>query len=111
MTTKRKDRIDPVAGNGILSRRVFLGKTLAAGSTGFVLSTASAEPLTIPTWSKVPGPGFTPYGQPSHFEDKLVRAALTPPNPPTPGVGTARTPLHLLDGTITPSGLHFERSH
>ena len=23
----------------------------------------------------------------------------------------ARTPLHLLDGMITPSGLHFERSH
>ncbi len=22
-----------------------------------------------------------------------------------------RTPLHLLDGMITPSGLHFERSH
>src|SRR5207248_5138074 len=52
-----------------------------------------------------------PYGQPSRFEEKVVRAILSPPNPPTPGVGTARTPLHLLDGTITPSGLHFERSH
>ena len=34
-----------------------------------------------------------------------------PPNPATQGVGAARTPLHLLDGMITPSGLHFERSH
>ena len=40
-----------------------------------------------------------------------MRAILSPPNPPLPGVGTARTPLHLLDGMITPSGLHFERSH
>ena len=29
----------------------------------------------------------------------------------TVGIGTARTPLHLLDGMMTPSGLHFERSH
>ena len=52
---------------------------------------------------KVPGAGFAGYGQPSRFEDKVVRAILSPPNPPTPGVGTARTPLHLLDGMITPS--------
>ena len=60
---------------------------------------------------KVPGAGFTGYGQPSRFEDKVVRAILAPPNPATQGVGTARTPLHLLEGIITPSGLHFERSH
>jgi sulfane dehydrogenase subunit SoxC len=40
-----------------------------------------------------------------------VRAIPALPNPATQGVGTARTPLHLLDGIITPSGLHFERSH
>ena len=27
------------------------------------------------------------------------------------GIGVARTPLQLLNGTITPNGLHFERSH
>ena len=58
---------------------------------------------------KEPGAGFAPYGQPSRFEDKVAR--VIPPNPPLPGIGTARTPLHLLDGMITPSGLHFERSH
>jgi sulfane dehydrogenase subunit SoxC len=102
---------DPAAGNGILSRRIFLQEALIAGSAGLAVSSASAEPLTVPTWMKVPGAGFAGYGQPSRFEDKVVRAILSPPNPPTPGVGTARTPLHLLDGTITPSGLHFERSH
>jgi sulfane dehydrogenase subunit SoxC len=102
---------DPAAGNGILSRRVFLQGAFVAGSAGLALSSASAEPLSVPTWMKVPGAGFARYGQPSHFEDKVARAILSPPNPPTPGVGTARTPLHLLDGVITPSGLHFERSH
>jgi sulfane dehydrogenase subunit SoxC len=58
---------------------------------------------------KVPGPGFAGYGQPSRFESKVVKVFLPPPA--TPGVGASRTPLHLLEGMITPSGLHFERSH
>ena len=33
------------------------------------------------------------------------------PNPATEGIGAARTPLQLLNGTITPNGLHFDRSH
>ena len=101
----------PAAGNGILSRRVFLQGALVAGGGGIGLSSASAEPLVVPTWMKVPGAGFNGYGQPSRFEDQVIRAVLSPPNPPLLGVGTARTPLHLLDGIITPSGLHFERSH
>jgi sulfane dehydrogenase subunit SoxC len=38
-----------------------------------------------------------------------VRTFGNPPN--APGTGASRTPLHRLAGTITPSGLHFERSH
>src|SRR5207237_2605936 len=49
------------------------------------------------------------YGAPSRFEDKVVRVWANPPN--APGTGAARTPLHRLNGTITPNGLHFERSH
>ena len=41
-----------------------------------------------------------------------VGANISPPaNPATQGIGAARTPLQLLDGMITPNGLHFERSH
>jgi sulfane dehydrogenase subunit SoxC len=57
----------------------------------------------------VPGSPFAGYGQPSPFEDKVEHVAANPPNPP--GTGAARTLLHLLKGTITPNGLHFERSH
>jgi len=102
---------EPVAGNGILSRRVFLESALATGAATAGASAASAQPLAIEPWMKIPGTGFEGYGQPSKFESKVVRLVPPLPNPATQGVGTARTPLHLLDGIITPSGLHFERSH
>ncbi len=61
---------DPAAGNGILSRRNFLGSALIAGAASPGVSSAWAEPLTIQPWMKVPGAGFTGYGQPSRFEDE-----------------------------------------
>lgn len=103
---------EPVAGNGILGRRHFLEGTLAAGTMGAAgLGSAVAAPFTDEPWMRLPGAGFAGYGQPSRFESKVVRFIPPPPNPATPGVGPARTPLHLLEGLITPSGLHFERSH
>jgi sulfane dehydrogenase subunit SoxC len=104
---------EPAAGNGILNRRIFLERALIAGAGGAGASASSAwaEPLAVPRWSKEPGSPFTAYGQPSHYEDKVVRTLPAPANPATPGVGVSRTPHHLLDGMITPSGLHYERSH
>ena len=89
-----------------LSRR-----STVAGATGAGLSAARAEPLPVAPWMKTPGPNFVPYGQPSRFESKVVRAVAPPANPATTGIGSSRTPLHLLEGMMTPSGLHFERSH
>ena len=102
---------EPVASNGILSRRLFLEGGLVAGAAGIAAANAAAEPLVVQSWMNTPGTGFAGYGQPSRFEEKTVRLIPPPPNPATEGVGAARTPLHLLDGIITPSGLHFERSH
>src|SRR6202047_3821200 len=100
---------DPAAGKGILSRRTFLEGALVVGATGAGLSCGSAEPLTVQPWMKVPGPGFAGYGQPSLFESKVAKVFPPPPSPA--GVGASRAPLHLLEGMITPSGLHYERSH
>ena len=99
---------EPVAGNGLLDRRIFLagGAALAAGTAG---TGAQAEPLAVEPWSKTPGAGFAPYGQPSRFETKVGRVFASAPG--TTGTGASRTPHHLLDGMITPNGLHFERSH
>jgi sulfane dehydrogenase subunit SoxC len=98
-----------VAGNGLLSRRIFLESALIAGVAGAGATATRAEPLAVPAWSKAPGSPFTAYGQPSHFESKVVRTHASPAN--APGTGSARTPHQHLDGMMTPSGLHFERSH
>jgi sulfane dehydrogenase subunit SoxC len=97
---------DIVSGGGLLSRRILLTGGIAGSAFA---SSAHAQPLAVPFWMTTPGSSFTPYGQPSQFEDQVVRVAANPPN--APGTGAARTPLHRLNGTITPNGLHFERSH
>jgi sulfane dehydrogenase subunit SoxC len=109
-------RLEPAAGNGILDRRIFVQHTLLASAAGVaaapaIITAAGAEPLAIAPWMKTPGADFTAYGQPSRFENKVVRVAPPAPNPATPGIGTARTPVQLLTGMITPNGLHFDRSH
>jgi sulfane dehydrogenase subunit SoxC len=111
-----RPQLEPAAGNGILDRRIFLEGTLLAGASGIagapIASTAAgAEPLVVAPWMKTPGAELTAYGQPSRFEGKVVRNVPRPPNPATVGIGTARTPVQLLTGMITPNGLHFDRSH
>src|SRR6516162_9842516 len=91
-----------------------LGRGVAfAGAVGTCVgpsvNSAAAEPLSVPQWSKEPGAPFVGYGQPSKFEAGVARATFNPPN--EPGSGVAFAPIHLLDGMITPNGLHFERSH
>jgi len=56
-----------------------------------------------------PGAGFSPYGGPSPYEKDVVRFAA--PNRVMRDNGVSFTPLHLLEGSITPNGLHFERHH
>jgi sulfane dehydrogenase subunit SoxC len=102
---------EPSAGNGMLNRRVFLEGGLITGAVAVAPSAGKAEPLSVPRWSTEPGSSFTPYGQPSHSEKDIVRTSPPPTNPATPGIGVARTPIAALDGIVTPSGLHFERSH
>jgi sulfane dehydrogenase subunit SoxC len=98
-----------VAGGGLLDRRMLFHGALGAGA--FAATGAGAEPLAVPDWSKTPGGPFTPYGLPSKFEAKAARVWAPPANPAAPNVGASRTPHHLLDGMITPNGLHFERMH
>src|SRR5204862_725165 len=84
------------------------------GASGLLTSrtkgAAAAEPPDVPPWMKSPGAGFNEYGVPSKHESKVTRTLIRS-QPGTTGSGAARTPLEALDGTLTPSGLHFERSH
>jgi sulfane dehydrogenase subunit SoxC len=103
--------LEPVAGNGLLHRRLFLTQGVAVvGSLGLLSAQpAGAEPLAIPPWMKAPGTAMSVYGQPSRFEQGTQRVVGG-----TPGVvgnGVSFTPHERLHGTITPNSLHFERHH
>ena len=93
----------------LLDRRALLGRGIAlAGAVGTGVGTsltAAAEPLSNGPWSLAPGVPIPPYGQPSKFEQKVVRTLSNPKLEPRGSA--ARTPHHLLNGTITPNGLHF----
>src|ERR1700724_3628068 len=117
--------IEAVAGNGLLDRRALLGRgVILAGAVGTAplgsLTGAAAEPLTDAQltdaqladapltdapWSLEPGAAIGPYERPSRFENNVVRT-LNNPNG-QPGAQGARTPHHLMNGAITPNGLHF----
>jgi sulfane dehydrogenase subunit SoxC len=94
-------------------RRLLQGALLAAGNAALGGSVhAQADEVVrgnVPEWMKIPGRGFTAYGMPSEFFSKVQRLFTILPG--RPGTGTSRTPLHLLEGAITPNGLHFERHH
>ncbi len=97
------------------ARRRFLGRALAALAASGLLTrrtndAAAAEPPDVPAWMKSPGAGFNDYGAPAKYESKVTRT-FGRSQPGTTGSGAIRTPLEALEGTITPSGLHFERSH
>ncbi len=97
------------------TRRAFLTAALAGGA-GLVAGKAAAQGdpaiTELQPWSRYLGDGVDarPYGKPSRYESHVVRrnvAWLTA----DPISSVNFTPLHELDGIITPSGLCFERHH
>src|SRR5664279_2479435 len=98
------------------SRRKFL-----AGAAGLVAAGASGAaradnpknlPPNIADWTHQlgDGVGVRAYGNPSKFEKDVVRRTV-PWLTATPESSVSFTPLHQLDGIITPNGLCFERHH
>ncbi len=104
------NRTPVVAGNGLLDRRALLGRGVAfAGAmtagTATSLTSAAAEPIPVDPWSMTPGTVIPAYGQPSKYENKVIRTLTDPKGEPR--TQQARTPHQLLNGTITPNGLHY----
>src|ERR1700674_653976 len=101
-------------GKSLVDRRALLrGGLLSAGIAGASLSIAQAQEsigANAPAWMKTPGRTFSAYGEPAKSQEKVQRI-FAPGAPGRAGTGTSRTPIHLLEGTITPNGLHFERHH
>src|SRR6266851_9174638 len=108
-----KLREEFVAGNGLINRRTLLrGALFSAGFAAAGVGVAQADDTVgadAPEWIKTPGRPFSAYGTPSKWQEKVQRIFTIAPG--RAGTGVSRTPLHLLEGTITPGGLHFERHH
>ncbi|MEZ5756748.1 MAG: sulfite dehydrogenase [Emcibacteraceae bacterium] len=112
------DAADHVAKGGVLNRRLFLNSALA---TTAALATARAAYGQEAVgegqddWTLIPGSSAELYGNRSRFEEDRVKRRLTPMTDEFYNLRltkyTARTPLDHMLGTITPNGLHFERTH
>jgi sulfane dehydrogenase subunit SoxC len=109
-----------MSNNQTKNRRSFLKKSLAVGGaagSGLLAARAQArtpDPLIteVQDWNRYLGDGVDsrPYGMPSRFESDVVRrdvAWLTADSKASVNF----TPLHKLEGIITPNGLCFERHH
>ncbi len=100
------------------SRRKFVISSLAAGSAivagNSAKATGSDDPAItkLQPWASELGDGVdaSPYGKPSDFEKHVIRRNV-PWLTADPTSSVNFTPLHALDGTITPNGLCFERHH
>jgi sulfane dehydrogenase subunit SoxC len=106
---------------GSINRRDFLarggiaGAGMAAG--GLVGTSAKAAvpenlPPNLPEWSRYLGAGVddAPYGMPSKYEAEVVRRNVGWLTATTES-SVNFTPLHALNGIVTPNGLCFERHH
>ena len=70
------ERLEVIAGNGLLGRRAFLrgGAAFAAAVTGYTVArSAAAEPLKDDPWSLGMGAVTPPLQTPSRFEKHVVR--------------------------------------
>jgi sulfane dehydrogenase subunit SoxC len=95
-------------------RRGFLkqGAALVTGAASAgAAAGARAEGLAGQPWERAYGAPFDGYGQPSRFERPVMRHYLKPYGDLAPGTGAALAPIERLEGIITPSGLHSNRSH
>ena len=109
----KKALVEPVN-----SRRSFLKQGLLAGGAmvagASALRAESGDPAITETqeWAQYLGEGVDarPYGTPSEFEKHVVRRNVEWLTASTES-SVNFTPLHELDGIITPNGLCFERHH
>ena len=103
----------------ITSRRGFLaaagaGVAVAASAGKAGAQAGKSDPLIteVQDWNRQLGDGVdaAPYGKPSKFEKDTVRRNV--PWLTADAVSSINfTPIHALDGIVTPNGVCFERHH
>ncbi|WP_024337396.1 sulfite dehydrogenase [Bradyrhizobium japonicum] len=106
MDSPRQSRRSFLAAGAGVAASVLAKPALAGGGN------PANQPPNVPEWTKSLGEGVAvrPYGKPSKFEKDVVRRDvewLTASRESS----VSFTPLHELEGIITPNGLCFERHH
>jgi len=104
--------------NATLSRRSLIGGAAALGSVGLAKAATGAEanpenlPPNVSEWTPYLGAGVdaNPYGMPSPYEEHVIRRNVEWLTASTES-SVNFTPLHELEGFVTPNGLCFERHH
>ncbi|UFZ03724.1 sulfite dehydrogenase [Bradyrhizobium ontarionense] len=97
---------------GFLTAAGGLAATALASSARAGAGNLANQPPNVPEWTRTLGEGVAvrPYGKPSKFEKDVIRRDvewLTASRESS----VSFTPLHELEGIITPNGLCFERHH
>ncbi|WP_063684313.1 sulfite dehydrogenase [Bradyrhizobium stylosanthis] len=105
MDSPRQSRRSFLAAGAGVAASVLARPALAGGNP-------ANQPPNVPEWTKSLGEGVAvrPYGKPSKFEKDVIRRDvewLTASRESS----VSFTPLHELEGIITPNGLCFERHH
>src|SRR3954464_1029843 len=99
------------------SRRAVLRAGLA-GAAALAGPARAAEPNpanlppNVPDWTRMLGEGVAarPYGKRAKYEEHIARRDVSWLTA-SPQSSVSFTPLHEIDGIITPNGLCFERHH
>lgn len=113
------DATDHVAKGGLLNRRLFLNSALATTATMATMRAAYGQEDIVgegqADWTLIPGTDALEYGGRSRFEEANVKRFIIDYSQDFLDLRltkyVARTPLDHMLGVMTPSGLHFERSH
>ena len=105
---------EQVAGNGLLHRRFFLQSGAAMAGAAAALATRAARQPSARLAAVDAEAGRAVLGlwralALAHQHHPHPRRGTPPPG--REGAGSSRTPLQMLEGTITPAGLHYERHH
>ena len=100
--------------SAIKSGLALIGGGAIATSNSSSANTAPPDPLIteVQDWNRYLGDGVDarPYGMPSQFEKDAIRRDVSWLTADAKS-SINFTPLHKLDGVITPNGLCFERHH
>ena len=107
-------KIDPPSRRSFLKSGLALGSAAVTTTAGAGVALANGDPAILEKqdWNQYPGVGVdsAEYGVPSEFEEHVKRVSV-PWLTADPISSVNFTPLHELDGIITPNGLCFERHH